>query len=252
MSSSIWTHCAGDSELRELRLDVWRVVEAQHQVATRRLVDSDAEQLLLEQLIDSSKPPQPPARRLHYLLATPFRYPPLQHGTRFGTRAEASLWYGSETLPAAFAEVAYYRLIFLEGTAADLGAVETELTAFAAALRTQRGIDLTLAPFVSYKSRISAPASYAESQPLGAAMRAAGVEVFRYDSARAASGINVGVFTPAAFARARPGRLQTWHCVATRLRVELRHRDYFDRSIHTFERAQFLIEGALPAPAFAS
>lgn len=252
MSSSIWTRCEGDSEIRELRLDAWRAVEAQHQVATRKLVDTDAEQQLLEQLIDTSKPPQPPARRLHYLLATPFRYPPLQHGTRFGRRAEASLFYGSETLPAAFAEVAYYRLLFLEGSSAELGVVETELTAFSVAVRTSRGIDLTVAPFAAHKSWIAAPGSYAASQPLGAAMRAAHVEAFRYDSARADRGVNVGVFSPAAFARTRPGQLQTWHCVATRLRVELRNRDYFARTIHAFERALFLVEGHLPAPAFGS
>lgn len=40
MSSSIWTRCAGDSELRPLRLSPWRIVEAQHQVSTRKLVDT--------------------------------------------------------------------------------------------------------------------------------------------------------------------------------------------------------------------
>ena len=44
MSSSIWTRCAGDSEIRPLRRSPWRVVEAQHQVSTRKLVDSLDEQ----------------------------------------------------------------------------------------------------------------------------------------------------------------------------------------------------------------
>ena len=43
MSSSIWTRCAGDSELRPLDVSPWRVVEAQHQVSTRKLVDSNDE-----------------------------------------------------------------------------------------------------------------------------------------------------------------------------------------------------------------
>jgi hypothetical protein len=47
MSSSIWTRCAGDSELRPLRLSPWRVVESQHQISTRKLVDSADEQALL-------------------------------------------------------------------------------------------------------------------------------------------------------------------------------------------------------------
>ena len=129
MSSSIWTQCAGDSELRPLRLSPWRAVEAQHQVSTRKLVDTLEEQQLLEELIDASKPPDATRGRLHYLLATPFRYPPLRHGSRFGTRQERGIWYGAETRRTLFAEVAYYRLIFLEGTRADLGAVVTQLTA---------------------------------------------------------------------------------------------------------------------------
>src|SRR5438067_8369321 len=40
---SIWTRCAGDSELRPLRLSPWRAVEAQHQVSTRKLVDRSEE-----------------------------------------------------------------------------------------------------------------------------------------------------------------------------------------------------------------
>src|SRR5688500_4060934 len=97
MSSSIWTRCAGDSEIRALRLSPWRAVEAQHQVSTRKLVASAEEQALLEELIDRAKPPDPTRGALLYLLATPFRYPPLRHGSRFGTRHERGIWYGSET-----------------------------------------------------------------------------------------------------------------------------------------------------------
>ena len=113
MSSSIWTRCAGDSEIRPLGLSPWRVVEAQHQVSTRKLVDSADEQILLEELIDRAKPPYTTPARLHYLLATPFRYPPLRHGSRFGRRHERGIWYGSSTRRAAFAEISYYRLLFL-------------------------------------------------------------------------------------------------------------------------------------------
>ena len=95
MSSSIWTRCAGDSEIQPLRLEPWRVVEGQHQISTRKLVASDAEQALLEALIETVKPGQLSPARLHYLLATPFRYPPLRHGSRFGRRFEPGLWYGA-------------------------------------------------------------------------------------------------------------------------------------------------------------
>jgi hypothetical protein len=250
MSSSIWTRCAGDSELRPLRLSPWRAVEAQHQVSTRKLVDSAVEQELLEELIDGAKPPDLTKGRTHYLLATPFRYPPLRHGSRFGARHERGLWYGSETRATAFAEVAYYRLVFLEGTRADLGAVTTQLTVFTVHARSARGVDLVAPPFAAHRSAIVSPASYAETQALGSAMRVAGVELCRYPSARdPEGGVNVGVYTPAAFGRARPRELQTWHCTATRELVDFAKRDYFARELHAFNRDRFLVDGMLPAAA---
>jgi hypothetical protein len=249
MSSSIWTRCAGDSELRPLRLSPWRAVEAQHHVSTRKLVDSVEEQILLEELIERAKPPAVAHERLHYLLSTPFRYPPLRHGSRFAGRHERGLWYGSETRRTAFAEVAYYRFVFLEGTRANLGAVTTHLTAFTVRARSVRGIDLVSPPFDAHRRAISSPVRYASAQALGAAMRDAGVELFRYASARDAGGVNVGVFSPAAFGNAKPRAFETWHCTATRDRVEVTKRDYFERATHAFERASFLIGGGLPAPA---
>ena len=250
MSSSIWTRCAGASEIRSLRLAPWRAVEAQHHVSTRKLVDSIDEQMLLEELIERAKPPAVANDRLHYLLSTPFRYPPLRYGSRFAARYERGLWYGSETRRTAFAEIAYYRLVFLEGTRADLGAVATQLTAFTVRVRTARGIDLVSPPFDAHRRAISSPVRYAQAQALGAAMRTAGVELFRYVSARdAQASVNVGVFSPAVFGNAKPRVLETWHCTATRERVEVTKRDYFERATHAFERADFLIDGVLPAPA---
>ncbi len=249
MSSSIWTRCAGGSEVGPLALEPWRVVEAQHLVSTRKLVDTDAEQALLEDLIERVKPPDPTGGRLHYLLATPFRYPPLRHGSRFGGRHERGLWYGSETLSAAFAEVAYYRLLFLEGTAADLDGVETQLTAFRARVRAEVGADLVAGCFSDWHAQIASPTSYEATQALGAAMREAGVQAFRYPSARDAEGVNVGVLDPAAFGRRAPHAFETWHCTATRGRVELRKRDYFTRRSLSFLRERFVVDGRLPAPA---
>lgn len=247
MSSSIWTQCAGASRIRPLRLTAWRVVEAQHQVSTRKLVDTLEEQALLEDLIDAAKPPSLPPR-LHYLLATPFRYPPLRQGSRFGGRYAPGLWYGSESAATAFAEVAYYRFVFLEGTRADLGTVTTSLTAFTARVRTERGIDLTARPFTAHRAVLASATSYVETQTLGDSMREAGVEAMRYQSARA-EGINVGVIAPAVFRGVVPRTLETWHSVATRDRVEFVRRDYFTPAQHVFMCEAFLVDGRLPAPA---
>lgn len=63
---------------------------------------------------------------IHYLIFTPFRYPPLKYGSRFGRAFEPSLWYGSLQLKTAFAEVAYYRLRFFHDTEANLGYLENK------------------------------------------------------------------------------------------------------------------------------
>jgi hypothetical protein len=250
MSSSIWTRCAGASELRPLRLSPWRVVEAQHQVSTRKLVDSAEEQALLEELIDGVKPPDRTGSRLHYLLFTPFRYPPLPHGSRFGGRRERGIWYGSLERRGAFAEVAYYRLLFLEGTRAELGTVEIALTAFTASVRTARGIDLTAPPFDKHRRAISSPTSYSSSQALGAAMRSDGVEAFQYRSARdVEGGVNVGVFAPSVFGASSPRSFETWYCFASRERIEVVPGGYFKRDQFLFPREHFLVQGELPSPA---
>ena len=250
MSSSIWTRCAGDSEIRPLRLVPWRAVESQHQVSTRKLVANAAEQELLEELIDRAKPPATTGDGVHYLLSTPFRYPPLRHGSRFGTRNEPGIWYGSETRETVLAEVAYYRFVFLEGTTADMGDVVTGLTLFRVHARTKRGVDLTRPPFDAHRRAIASPSSYTEPQALGAAMRKAGVELVRYHSARdPGGGANVAAFAVAAFGKSKPRELEPWSCIASRERVELSRRDYFGRETLAFERARFLVAGALPAPA---
>ncbi|HMA19512.1 MAG TPA: RES family NAD+ phosphorylase [Gemmatimonadaceae bacterium] len=250
MSSSIWTLCAGDSELRPFRISPWRVVEAQHQVSTRKLVDSTEEQVLLEEMIDRVKPPDLTGGRLHYLLFTPFRYPPLPHGSRFGGRHEPGIWYGSVEIRCAFAEVSYYRLVFIEGTQADLGTLTTALTAFTVSMRTNRGVDLTTGPFEKYRAEIASPVSYDATQELGADIRAANVEAIRYPAARdAEGGVNVAAFVPSVFGKSKPKVLETWYCATSRERIDFTKGDYFTRRAFTFLRTQFLVKGALPSPA---
>ena len=228
------------------------MVESQFITSTRKLVDSDAEQELLERLLEAVKPPLPADRtfaRLHFLLYTSFRHPPLPHGSRFGTRAERGIWYGSLALPTAFAEVAYYRLVFLDGTAAGLGTVSVELSAFQAAVRTRRGVDLTVPPFAAHTGRISSKTSYVSSQRLGRDMRESGVEVALYVSARDREhGTSAALFAPA-FARHNPSALSTWACTATRQRVEISKKDVFRKQRFAFDRDEFEVAGTLPAPA---
>jgi hypothetical protein len=255
VSQSIWTQCGGSSDARRLAASVWRVVEAQFITSTRKLVDSDAEQGLLERLIDGAKPPVPAGPRfegLHYLLSTPFRHPPLRNGSRFGTRLERGLFYASMQVDTALAEVAYYRLVFLSGTQAALGLVETEHTAFQAAVATERGVDLTRPPFTAYTADISSPKHYEAAQQLGQQMRAEGIELACFTSARdPRSGTHVVLFEPAfASRRPRPGE-QTWVCHTTARLVELKRKNLVATASRalSFPRNVFLVDGQLPVPA---
>lgn len=251
MSQAIWTRCGGRRNSLPFEGNAWRVVEAQHRISTRRLVDSDEEQAILEAMIDRAKTPLPPdCEGLHFLLSTPFRHPPLRNGSRFGTRLERSIWYGSEKLATALAEVAYYRLLFLEGTVASIDPIVVDLSAFRASLRTGEGVHLARPPFDPWEAEISSPSSYRTSQPLGAAMRGDGIELALFRSARdPGAGINLALFSPLGFARKRPSVPETWLSVTTRQGVECSRRDYFERRSLRFPREVFEVDGALPAPS---
>lgn len=259
MSSDIWTQCAGRSSVRPLALMPWRVVESQHQISTRVLVDTLDEQALLEAMIDGAKPPEMTGGKQHYLLFTPFRYPPLRHGSRFGDRLSRGIWYGAMQRSTAFAEVAYYRLVFLEGTTAELASLTVELSAFRVRAKTARGVDLSVKPFARVVDIIASPTRYDATQALGAAMRADNVAMCVYPSARDPErGNNVAVFSPTVFGRNAPRDFERWSCVASRSHVDFGRRDYGGRATHQhvreavqFARSVFLVGGGLPAPALS-
>ena len=252
MSPSIWTRCAARFNKRRLSRRAWRAVEDQSVNSTRKLVDSDAEQALLEALIDGVKPPWPAGDRLrglHYLLSTPFRYPPLRHGSRFGTRGERGIFYGSETKPTVLAEKAYYQCLFLAGTRAEFSSPITQsLTLFQCSISTRHGADLTGPPFAEFEAELSSPTSYAESQALGAELRRAGVEAFKFRSARdPRKGINIALFEPAFQSKALL-HAECWICTSTRDRIELKPGLAATGAPVAFARSLFERDGSLPAP----
>ncbi len=229
---------------------ILRLVESQAQVATNRLVDTLDEQALLETLLESSKPPLVAGtERLHYLLATPFRYPPLRHGSRFGGRFEPSLFYGARKATTVLAEAAYYRLVFLHGMAQPPATpLRTQHTLFSATIRCSRGLRLQAAPFDAWFDTITDPTDYTATQALGGAMRAAGIAAFEYPSTRdRAHGINLALLTPAALASTRPTQTQPWLAETTPAGVNFYSTEHGE--VHRFARADFEIDGRLPAPA---
>jgi hypothetical protein len=248
--SEIWAACRDRAAPTALQGEVFRLVESQEQVATNALVRTLAEQALLEDLIETSKPPLPgPAIRLHYLLATPFRYPPLPWGSRFGRCFEPSLFYAARTRDTVLAESAYYRFVFWSGMATPPPApLDTRHTLFSVAIGTRRGLQLQHPPFEAYAAALLDRRHYGATQALGSAMRDAGIEAFEYRSARdPRQGLNVALFTPDALAAAKPDILDEWLCQTTAERVS-----YYSRpggGICEFPLDTFLVDGELPSPA---
>lgn len=248
----IWQACQGLAQIRPLIATAVRVVESQEQVATTRLVDTADEQHLLEQLLDRSKPTPPAgAEAYHYLLWTPFRYPPLPYGSRFGQRMQPGIFYASLTLPTALVECAYYRFVFLSGMSVPPPGerLTTEHTTFAVQVETNHGVVLEATPFDQYKDVISDPSRYESSQLLGAAMREVGVAAFTYHSARdIRGGVNIGAFRLDAFKSHQPENIRQWICTTTRDNVAFIE-VHTNAQPHSFAVESFHVAGGFPIPA---
>jgi len=205
---------------------LWRGVEAQHRVATMRLVDSLAEQAELERLLESAKPPLPEAARgLHYLIATPFRYRS-PHPSRFRAAGEAGVWYGAKERHTACAEVAYWRWRFLMDSAGLRdGELVTEHTFFQAQVRGL-AIDLTKPPWTQATAAWARRDDYAPCQALASAARAAGrVQWIRYASVRRPGGTCGAVFAPLCLTLPERHPQETWVCKVTPTQALMLHDD---------------------------
>ena len=179
-----------------------------------KLVDTLAEQSLLESIVDRSKPRVPPeCERLHYLLSTPFRYgAPYPSGSRFRRAGlTPGVYYASKTVATAMAEMAFHRLLFFaDAPAAPWPSGAGDYTAFSVRFRAVRGLDLGEPPFDAEHARWTHPVAYAPCQALADRAREAEADVLRYPSARDPHGVNVALLTCRAFAVRAPIDRQTW------------------------------------------
>ncbi len=179
-----------------------------------KIVDTLAEQGLLETVLERTKPPVPSeCRHLHYLLATPFRYgAPYPSGSRFRRAGfTRGVFYGSTTPATAVAEVAFHRLLFFADspdTRWPGGA--GEYTVFSVRFRTAAGLDLTLPPLSTNHDRWTHLTDYTACQDLADRAREAGVNVLKYESTRVPRGVNLALLTCSAFVSHQPQERQTW------------------------------------------
>lgn len=245
----IWAHA--QKHIATISDDFVRIVESQQQIATTRIVDSLEEQSILESLLETTKPPIiDNTEHLHYLFSTPFRYPPLIHGSRFGSRFEPSLLYGSKTVKTLLIECSYYRFLFWSGMSEPPKSKKfiTEHTVFAGRYYSEQGLRLQDASFSEHTAALRHPANYTVTQTLGSAMREAGVEAFEYYSARdAKKGINIALYTANALIVNEPLYKSQWICSTTANNVRFSSRD--DSKVYGFNINEFKIDGVLPSAA---
>lgn len=264
-----------EKAIEPVRGRLFRVAESQEQVATTDIVDSAAEQSRLEELLEASKPPHvQPVDELHYLLKTPFRYPPLQWGSRFGRTFEPSLFYGAARTETALVETAFYRFVFVWHVRKPFQKpVKSQHTIFEVAVATDRGVKLQSDAWRDLHPDLVHPKDYRFTQDVGSAMRAAGVEAFQFISARAVQagireiderppapgirdlwaelrGVNWALYAPRAFEETRPTNLRPMIAVTTREKVSIvvTEPDGSSKAVE-YPVEMFLVDGKVPRPA---
>lgn len=206
--------------------------------ATRALVDTLDEQALLEELLEEAKPPLPAGlAHLHYLLFTPFRYPPPPHGSRFRGAADPGVFYAAETVRTACAELGYWRWRFLSESPELPGIPAREQTLFRVAIATAC-IDLRAAPFDRDAAAWGDPNDHSACQELARAAREAGIGAIRYASVRdPAHGGCVALLRADGFAAADPVESQSWLLAVARDRVTWVRTDPLAREAWEFAAA---------------
>ena len=243
----MWTPTALASEASHKAGTAWRVVEDQYTASTRKLVDTQSDQELLEDILEVSKPPVPHgAKHLDYLLQTPFRYDaPYPVGSRFRRAGSTEgVFYASEAIRTSLAELCHYRLrFFQESPSTVLPRQQERLTVFSIDYLSSRTVDLTIQPFVKERATWTHPPDYQATQAFADTARQANVEVIRYESVRDVDqGINIALLSPSAFNSTTPKTRQTWFLFlsAAEANCERANANGSNEQL-TFKREQFAI-----------
>ncbi len=188
-------------------------------VSTMALVDTRAEQNLLEEILEEAKPALPRnAQSLHYLLGTPFRYPS-PFGSRFRAPHDPGVLYGATAQRTACAELGYWRWRFLLDSPALTQLQARPQTVFRFGARGV-GRDLRRSPYVARRDEWTHLYDYSACQAMAAESRVAGIQIIRYESVRdPESGGCSAVLDPDAVIPATPSEMQAWYLLVRPERV---------------------------------
>lgn len=228
-----------------LSVELWRAVEAQHRVSTMVLVDTLDEQALLERMLEESKPAlQQGQDTLHWLLFTPFRYPPLPNGSRFRGPADPGVFYGADLVRTACAELGYWRWRLLIDSPALESIDPMQQTLFRTPMQGST-IDLTRPPHARQHRQWTDPDDYSACQQLAREARDAGIQMIRYQSVRDPEhGSCTAVLSHTAFAATEPAESRTWTLAVFRHRVFWRCDSIFEDHAYDFDARIWGWDGA--------
>jgi len=237
---------AGD--LTDYANSVCRMVETQEYAATTSLVDDLEEQAILEQILDDFKPHYADdTQGLHYLISTPFRYPPLKYGSRFGAITEPSYFYASETVSTCLAEAAFYRFYLIDGTEIPFPKmIQSEHSLFFVKVLSTSTLDLTQILDPTTQQQLTDPVSYSLTQQVGQYARQNDIDLLRYYSARSQErGINVAIDNHTIIQSEKPEDKIEYICQLDPQTGILRFSQPRIFPI-MFTREQFFVDGKLP------
>ncbi|WP_322626739.1 RES family NAD+ phosphorylase [Paracoccus beibuensis] len=183
-------------------------------VSTMKLVDTTDEQELLEDILESSKPPVPVAARGHgFLLSTPFRYRS-RHDSRFRTAASSfGVFYAAEDSRTAVHEMIFYRLLFFaESPETKFPSDAKQYSLFSVSIACERSLDLTQHPLSADHDRWVDRANYSACQAVANLGQGEGLQLIRYQSVREPSGTgrNLALMDPSCFV-GTPQQVETWN-----------------------------------------
>lgn len=214
MSSAISTREELSSNSRTAADKCWRVVEPQHRIATAKLTDSTAEQILLEQVIEETKPKIPPeCEHLHFLFKTPFRYgSPYPNGSRFRKAGYSpGVFYASDNPETAIAEACFHLLLFYSDSPETRWPTNASEHTVISVEYAGRSIDLTRSPFDDRTAVWTHVTRYAGCQELAELARSANIDLIKYTSVRDLKHrLNVALLSCGAFANPNPFAFQSW------------------------------------------
>lgn len=203
----------------------WRLVEAQNQLSTRKLVSDLEEYDLLEHELEATKPPIPKeCIGLDFLLFSPFRYEPYPKASRFrDTGISPGVYYAAEDPITAVYEMVFYSLkTFSAAPDAGLPSVLLEKSAITVGIETASHLDLTTPPYVEHSEGWTNPKDYSACIGLAHVAVKNNVGVIRYESVRDPNKrANLAIFDPLAFCSKTPKQEGTWRVYFDRKKVTL-------------------------------